>query len=132
MTSPVFVNQSLHLCMCRPWIKFHQHFACSFYAQRSQNHKKTLMMWLFFALLGSSWVKAVHKHIGEIDPFSKFIFVEKNRKKSRFILNSRSRSLLSEAWGSFKMFPFLWSTTKKDRQFFYYRASLFQVSFVHF
>ncbi len=47
--------------------QFHQHFMSSFYTQRSQKHKDTDDLNIFFKLLGSAHVKAVCKHIGEID-----------------------------------------------------------------
>ena len=59
------------LCnLCAQWVGeidsrdwFHQHFTSSFYACRSQKCKKDVQSnsSRFFALLGSAWVKAVHK-----------------------------------------------------------------------
>ncbi len=47
-------------------------------SHRSQNHKKTLMTWLSFcSLLESSLVKAVCKHVGEINPGSLGLLGEK-------------------------------------------------------
>jgi len=46
------------------WCQFHQHFTLSFYARRSQKHKKDLTTWLricIFALMVSAHVKAACK-----------------------------------------------------------------------
>ena len=50
--------------------QFHQHFKCSFYAQRSQKCKHDSQFKQLFALLGSAGIKAASKHIDEIDPRS--------------------------------------------------------------
>jgi len=47
-------------------------FTRSFYAHRSQKHKLTDDLTAFFALLGSTRVKAARKHVVEIDPFCQF------------------------------------------------------------
>ena len=43
-------------------------FTCSFYARRSQNRKKQLELTVFFALLGSSSVKAASKMLVKLTP----------------------------------------------------------------
>ena len=49
--------------------QFHQHFMCSFYTLRSQNHKKGSQLKQLLALLGSAGVKAECKHVDESDSF---------------------------------------------------------------
>ena len=44
-----------------------QHFTCCFYLRRSKKRKKTVNSSSFFALLRSVGVKAVCKHVDEID-----------------------------------------------------------------
>jgi len=45
----------------------------SFYVRRSQKRLKTLMtLLLLYALLGSTHVTALLKHVGEINPWSNF------------------------------------------------------------
>jgi len=54
--------------------QFHQHFKCSFYARRSQKRQMTLLTWLsFFAHLGSTCVKAVHRTLMKLSPGVDFI-----------------------------------------------------------
>jgi len=48
--------------------QFHQHFTCSFYECRSQKRKKPDCLTVFFALLGSSGVKAAHKMLVKWTP----------------------------------------------------------------
>ena len=47
--------------------QFDQHLTGSFYAPRSQKHNKDSQFKQLFALLGSVGVKAVGKHVDEID-----------------------------------------------------------------
>ena len=49
--------------------QFHLHFTFSFYVPRSQKPQKDGQLKQLFALLGSAGVKAVHKHVDEIDPW---------------------------------------------------------------
>ena len=49
--------------------QFHQHFTSGFYASRSQKHNKDSQLKQLFALLGSAGIKAVCKHVDEIDPW---------------------------------------------------------------
>ncbi len=44
-----------------PWCQCHHHFTRSFYACRSQKHKKDWQLNVFFTLLGSASVKAVRR-----------------------------------------------------------------------
>ncbi len=52
------------------WRWFHQGFMISFYMRRSQ--KRHWRLDCLFGLLGSVWMKALHKHVGEIDPRNQF------------------------------------------------------------
>jgi len=60
------------------WGQFHQHFTSSLYKRRSQKRTKlSQAVSLLYVFLGSIWVKALSKHVGEIDPwlfFSNFFF----------------------------------------------------------
>ena len=51
-----------------PWVNFINLFTCSFYACRSRKHKKLLDLTVFFALLGSSSVKAALKMLVKLTP----------------------------------------------------------------
>jgi hypothetical protein len=51
--------------------RFHQHFTSSFYACRSQKHKNDSQVNSHFVLLWSTCLKALCKHVGEIDPWCK-------------------------------------------------------------
>ena len=53
-------------CLVR--CQFHQHFTRSFYARRSQKRKKDSQLKQLFVLAGSVGIKAVCKHVDEIDP----------------------------------------------------------------
>lgn len=46
-----------------PGIDFYQSFTSSFYVRKSQKYKKTLIVWPYFLLLGTSRVKAACKHM---------------------------------------------------------------------
>ena len=48
--------------------QFHHHFMSSFYARRSCNRKKDSQIMQLFVLLEPAHIKAVRKHIVEIDP----------------------------------------------------------------
>jgi len=62
---PIF---RLGLCHTRGW--FHQSFTSSFCVRRSQKRKKdTDDLTVFFTLWGSAHIKALSKHVGEIDPW---------------------------------------------------------------
>jgi len=71
----LFRTKKLHV---KCWWSWHKgsilRFTSSFYKWRSQKHKKTLMAWLdcIFALLISSLVKTLHKHVDEIDSRRQF------------------------------------------------------------
>ncbi len=52
-----------------PCGQFHQHFKRSFYAHRCQKHKNTVKPSVFFALLGSAWVKAARKLLVKLTPW---------------------------------------------------------------
>ena len=70
-----FTPYPLILCECQTnelccWDQFHQNFM-SFYVRRSQKRKKDTQLKQLFALSGSACVKAVSKHVGEIDDWSK-------------------------------------------------------------
>jgi len=52
------------------WGQFHQHFPSSFYKRRSQKHKKYCPLDWIFTILRSLQVKAVSKHVDEIDTWS--------------------------------------------------------------
>jgi hypothetical protein len=49
------------LCWIDSRCQFHIHFMCNFSARRSQKHKKTDKLTVFFVLLESAWVKGGHK-----------------------------------------------------------------------
>ena len=49
-------------------VNFINVFTCSFYACRSQKHKKLLELTVFFALLGSGYIKAVRKMLVKLTP----------------------------------------------------------------
>jgi len=66
--------------------RFHQRFTRGFYSCRSLNCKKTLKIWLFFALLGSAHAKAARKHVGEIDPWVKNT-LRRQRYKNKFVFS---------------------------------------------
>ena len=50
------------------WGQFHQHSTSSFYARRSRKCKKLLDLTVFFALLGSSSVKAACRMLMKLTP----------------------------------------------------------------
>ncbi len=58
----VYITYPSPAISTRGW--FHQHFMISFCNCRSQKHKKTLVTWLSFTLLGSASVKTARKHVG--------------------------------------------------------------------
>jgi hypothetical protein len=90
--------------------RFHQHFISIFYLRRSQKHKKHFDMPVLFQLLGSFRLKAVHKHVGEIDP--RLLFSNAKSKKIAcnrcalkinslyiyFIFNNKKLFQLNEKW----------------------------------
>ena len=53
-------------------LQFHQHLTSSFYTRRSQKHKEDSLLKQLFALSGSVGIKAVRKHVDEIDPLCLF------------------------------------------------------------
>jgi len=54
------------------WDQFHQHFTHSFYACRSQKHKKTVKSAVFFCAFEIYTHKSFKWNIGEIDPWGQF------------------------------------------------------------
>ena len=73
------------------WGQFHQYSTSSFYARRSQKRKKDSQLKLLLALSGSLSVKAVSKHVDEIDPWSLVVrSIDRRLKRanhSQFLLN---------------------------------------------
>ena len=64
-------------------------FTCSFYAHRSPKRKKLLELTVFFALLGSAFVKAAQKHVDEIDTrMGKLSKMEGTHFKASFLIKS--------------------------------------------
>ena len=52
----------------RQGVNFTNVFMHSFYTHKSHKRKKDRQLKQFFALSGSSRIKALHKHVDEIDP----------------------------------------------------------------
>jgi len=52
------------------WGQFHQHLTSSFCERRSQEHKLTDGLTVYFCAFGIYAVKATLKHVGEINPRS--------------------------------------------------------------
>ena len=62
--------------------RFHQHFTSSFYARRSQKCKKGSQRKQLFVLLGSTSIKALRKHVDEIEIWSRVTSVTTISKPS--------------------------------------------------
>ncbi len=48
--------------------QFHQHFMCSYCAQRSKKHKKSVKPSVYFSTFGICLHKSCSKHFNKIDP----------------------------------------------------------------
>jgi len=58
--STLWRSDDFHECRCQ----LHQRFTNSFYVRRSQKKQNDSQVMSHFALLGSTRVKAAHKHVG--------------------------------------------------------------------
>jgi len=66
-------NALLRICRYPPnRFQFHQHFMNSFYTQRSQKRKTTLMAWLPFCAFGIFALKSCKQNVGEINTWFQF------------------------------------------------------------
>jgi len=82
--------------------QFHQRSKYSFYARRSQKHKKILTTWLTLTLLGTTSVKSVGKYVGEINPRCQFLqhftctFFVKKFVQSQTLFFEKERKIFSK------------------------------------